>query len=346
MKKIILAVLFLIPFTVKGYELLPNFQKTAFETKTYEKTILIDTNQVLSNYRIANKHMVDAKINGNNLEIEALEMSGNGLVVLINNIDNKTRVNLEFRILGGNIKIRLSNKEKLTGTTFGVYKNDLLLDTITIGEDNIGYSNNFISGEYIVKQLTNVSGFQKVENQKALVPHTDTTILTLYNSKIVKTLKIIKSYHNELEPEINFDIYDFNNNFIISCKTNSVGECSVSLAYGEYLVKQTNTLKEESLYNSMVNINEETSEIYELLINNSAPIESSLEETKSNPEIITKTPILEQINNEEKNSTKEEIIEESNKELTNPHTKDSVLNIAFLGSISIILFLIIKKVKA
>lgn len=96
----------------------------------------------------------------------------------------------------------------------------------------------------------------------------------------------------------------------------------------------------------MVNINEETSEIYELLINNSAPIESSLEETKSNPEIITKTPILEQINNEEKNSTKEEIIEESNKELTNPHTKDSVLNIAFLGSISIILFLIIKKVKA
>ena len=127
-------------------------------------------------------------------------------------------------------------------------------------------------GTYYIEEKTPGEGYHLNQNRfQITITHEDSKKeLSLTNKVIHKKIKIIKLYGEEnsmfKEPNIEFDIYDNNNNnYIQTISTNENGEIEIELPYGEYTIIQKTTTpgyREVNPFNIKVE-NEET-EIIEL----------------------------------------------------------------------------------
>ena len=73
----------------------------------------------------------------------------------------------------------------------------------------------------------------------------DLSEVDFYNKVIEKKITIVKKYgeENNMNPEknIDFDIYDIDNNLIKTISTDENGEVTTTLPYGKYKIVQKNT---------------------------------------------------------------------------------------------------------
>lgn len=326
MKKYILAFfLFLTPIIVQGSELKPDFGATKFDILTNEELILKDINQILDNYEVVTGIMVSAKIENDNLLIKAGELSGLGIVQLRNKISGKITV-VELSVLGANIKVKMVGTDlNYHNIKFNIYQNDELIDTIIINEENIGLSRNLISGLYKIEQENFIIGYKKEETKEVIVPHSGTINLTLTNLPIKTSLKIKKLFDNVLEENINFNIYDENNNLVKNCLTNEMGICRVDLNYGKYLIVQENTFNDEELYREEFIVDENILEENEIVINGT--------------KLISEEPDEEISDDEDEKEPDEKIPEDKKEEIVNPNTSDNMLLNIIINFISLIALL-------
>lgn len=326
MKKYILAFfLFLTPIIVQGSELKPDFGATKFDILTNEELILKDINQILDNYEVVTGIMVSAKIENDNLLIKAGELSGLGIVQLRNKISGKITV-VELSVLGANIKVKMVGTDlNYHNIKFNIYQNDELIDTIIINEKNIGLSRNLISGLYKIEQENFIIGYKKEETKEVIVPHSGTINLTLTNLPIKTSLKIKKLFDNVLEENINFNIYDENNNLVKNCLTNEMGICRVDLNYGKYLIVQENSFNDEELYREEFIVDENVSEENEIVINGT--------------KLISEEPDEEISDDEDEKEPDEKIPEDKKEEIVNPNTSDNMLLNIIINFISLIALL-------
>ncbi len=326
MKKYILAFfLFLTPIIVQGSELKPDFGATKFDVLTNEELILKDINQILDNYEVVTGIMVSAKIENDNLLIKAGELSGLGIVQLRNKISGKITV-VELSVLGANIKVKMVGTDlNYHNIKFNIYQNDELIDTIIINEENIGLSRNLISGLYKIEQENFIIGYKKEETKEVIVPHSGTINLTLTNLPIKTSLKIKKLFDNVLEENINFNIYDENNNLVKNCLTNEMGICRVDLNYGKYLIVQENTFNDEELYREEFIVDENILEENEIVINGT--------------KLISEEPDEEISDDEDEKEPDEKIPEDKKEEIVNPNTSDNMLLNIIINFISLIALL-------
>lgn len=326
MKKYILAFfLFLTPIIVQGSELKPDFGATKFDILTNEELILKDINQILDNYEVVTGIMVSAKIENDNLLIKAGELSGLGIVQLRNKISGKITV-VELSVLGANIKVKMVGTDlNYHNIKFNIYQNDELIDTIIINEENIGLSKNLISGLYKIEQENFIIGYKKEETKEVIIPHSGTINLTLTNLPIKTSLKIKKLFDNVLEENINFNIYDENNNLVKNCLTNEMGICRVNLNYGKYLIVQENSFNDEKLYREEFTVDENILEENEIVINGT--------------KIISEEPDEEISDDEDEKEPDEKIPEDKKEEIVNPNTSDNMLLNIIINFISLIALL-------
>lgn len=326
MKKYILAFfLFLTPIIVQGSELKPDFGATKFDILTNEELILKDINQILDDYEVVTNIMVSAKIENDNLLIKAGELSGLGIVQLRNKISGKITV-VELSVLGANIKVKMVGTDlNYHNIKFNIYQNDELIDTIIINEENIGLSRNLISGLYKIEQENFIIGYKKEETKEVIVPHSGTINLTLTNLPIKTSLKIKKLFDNVLEENINFNIYDENNNLVKNCLTNEMGICRVNLNYGKYLIVQENSFNDEKLYREEFTVDENILEENEIVINGT--------------KIISEEPDEEISDDEDEKEPDEKIPEDKKEEIVNPNTSDNMLLNIIINFISLIALL-------
>lgn len=136
---------------------------------------------------------------------------------------------------------------KLDGTIVTLYDcNQKPIDTFEIKNNELTISNLYY-GTYYIEETTPGEGYElnkeryKIELNRSNPEQT----ITIKNKVIKKEIKIVKKYgtENNLERESNieFDVYDINNNLIETLITNEYGEASIILPYGEYKIIQKNT---------------------------------------------------------------------------------------------------------
>ena len=140
----------------------------------------------------------------------------------------------------------------LLGTTFTLYDenmnkikdlelNENLEVSISSRDSNINY------GKYFIKETNSGIWYQENNTIYEINFSKDNTNIELIveNEVIEKELVIKKKYGDgqimKAEEGIQFDIYDHNNHYLTTITTDSNGIAKITLPYGHYKVKQTNT---------------------------------------------------------------------------------------------------------
>jgi uncharacterized surface anchored protein len=135
---------------------------------------------------------------------------------------------------------------KLTGAVYEVIDNKgVVIDTLINGLKNTTTSLPY--GEYIVKEKTPGTGYQldKKEYNVVINDNNNNVNLTVYENVIENNL-IIQTVYEDIQNDISnyttltqFDIYlKSTNKLYTSCIPNDSGLLSITLPYGEYLIKQ------------------------------------------------------------------------------------------------------------
>lgn len=256
---------------VNDYYKLPSFNNKSFEyepNKTYE---LIDTNNVLSNYQIKESN-VSASINNNKLTINTggggnykitfvrkspinrnyilYNLEGAQAVLYPGKINDIT-FSISIEVNSGSITINkydVENKKRLeanlNGSTFGIYKNNVLISELTINSSNTTSIYNLPFGSYIVKELNSSKGYNKdTQIYNVTISKTNKDIIINSYSKVIEgNLTINKYFGSEdnykIDNDAMFEIYNAGN----LIKTVS-GNSEEILEYGTYLIKQVNGRK-------------------------------------------------------------------------------------------------------
>ncbi len=213
------------------------------------------------------------------------------------------RVNVEA--IGGDVAIRKVDSDTLKsvpqGTEsslkdaeYGVFNySDTLITTLKT--DSQGYAKSDILpdiGSFYIKELKASKGYELDNTKYYFTINADNLHPTVevYEQVINRNVEINKYYvKNETgtllpEKEIEFAIYDSKNNHVKTIKTNSQGFTSTNLVYGNYVVKQLNTLPGyEKVKDFKVVVNSESPEVIKYSLTN-APITARLKLVKIDSE--------------------------------------------------------------
>lgn len=263
-------------------QLVENYRKnTSLNNKTYtllegETLSIIDTNNVISNYKIDNTNftITENKLTTkplqegiynitltreeNNYNKPILFYQSERSQALMQTGDLKNKIEkLKVEVLKTSLEITKidsdtqsttpSGEGSLIGAEYGLYnESNELITTIKIEEDSKGKIENIPFGTYYLKELKAPTGYQldtKVytiyitkENPKIEI--------TLENKIIKKKIIIYKTYDEDKkikEANISFTIYDKNNQKVATVTTNEEGKAEIILPYGEYKIIQENT---------------------------------------------------------------------------------------------------------
>ena len=134
----------------------------------------------------------------------------------------------------------------LTGAVFELYKDNKLLKEIDLNKTEIELKD-LDYGNYYIKEKTPGTGYQLNTNTYKfnITKEKPTAEITIENEVIKKEIEITKLYgtDNNFKPEenINFNIYDEDNNLIKTIITDKDGKASITLHYGKYIIKQMTT---------------------------------------------------------------------------------------------------------
>ena len=206
---------------------------------------------------------------------QALALRGN-----ISPIDFRIKITVE----SGSIKFTKVDKDtdlidpqgeaSLDGAVYEVFDENMnLVESLTI-EDNTATFENLKYGTYYVKEKSAGEGYY-VDNEIYEVKINNDTIdqkVRLGNFVIKSKITIVKNYgsledfnSNKMKREkgIVFNVYDKNDDFVLTGITDENGELTFELPYGEYVIKQMNTTegyKKTDDYKLVVNSNNNISE--------------------------------------------------------------------------------------
>lgn len=257
-----------------------HYTKPSFDSQTfyvvYNNTLVIkDNNNILTNYQVTSNN---ATINNNFLVTEKLEPGTYTInlqkpqtytntqkiytsttsqdMITIGNIDPVTtsvtlivqETNLEITKIDKNTKTTTPQGDaSLIGATFGLYNSfgdklqEYTLTEPTLNITNLNY------GNYYLQEITPGEGYKlnKTKYNFSITKNTPTISINIDNEVITKKIIIKKLYGsaNNFQPETNisFNIYNSNDEFITTIKTNDQGIATINLPFGTYTIKQLTT---------------------------------------------------------------------------------------------------------
>ena len=273
---------------IDEYNILPDFDIDS-RYDANETYILDDKNNVLDKYTI-HSSAVDYEKDGNKLTINTKEPGAKLIQIVKHNIFRATClfylsgsqslikpgfiktiiVRLNIRVISGKIKILKKSKDniELPGATYGIYKDDLLLDSKTTDQNGEIIFDNLKIGTYKIKEINPPMGYMLDDDiTEITIDERGTSFgLLRYNELIYGNLIINKylSDTNEKEDGAEFQIYDSNMDLVGTYETVD-GKINVKLKYGSYLVIQISGKEGYILTDKFnVNIEEPKDYIYDL----------------------------------------------------------------------------------
>ena len=273
---------------IEEYNILPSIDINniydANETYTLE-----DKNNVLDKYTIYSKDINYERV-GNKLKINTKDTGVKLIQIVKHNIFRSTclfylpgsqslikpgfiktiGIKLYIKVVSGKIEILKRSKDDkvLPGATYGIYKDDLLIDSkITDKEGKLIFDNLKIC-TYKIKEISAPTGYILDDDvtEISINEYGTSYGLVRYNELIYGNLIINKylSDTNELEDGAEFQVYDSNMNLIGTYETID-GKIDVKLKYGSYLVIQISGKEGYTLTDKFsVNIEEPKDYIYDL----------------------------------------------------------------------------------
>ena len=143
--------------------------------------------------------------------------------------------------------ITASGDGSLIGAIYGLFnqQGDKIAE-ITINEDSKGTLKNIPFGNYYLQEIKAPVGYQ-LDTKKYEITINEQNAnhqLILENEIIKKKVVIYKTYDetNKIpEKNINFLVFDKNNNLVATMTTDEFGKAEIILPYGEYTIVQENT---------------------------------------------------------------------------------------------------------
>lgn len=250
---------------INDYYILPSFYNNYYEytiNNTYE---IIDTNNVLNNFRILDNGL-DVTIEDNKLIIKTNEVGNYEIKFIKKDINqdgyilydypghqsviypgglNDITFSINVEVDSGNItinKLDSENKSRmeatLKGAVYGIYKNDNLVYTVETNEFGVGYIDNIPFGNYVVKEITPSNGYNLNLNSYdiSISKENKNVIVNSYENVITGNIIINKFYEDLREDGAIFEIY--NNNILIGKYETNNGLIDINLEYGNYYIKQ------------------------------------------------------------------------------------------------------------
>lgn len=199
--------------------------------------------------------------------------------------------------------VKYFNSATLKGAKYNVYKQDGTFITSLITDEK-GYAksnDNLEFGNYYLKEVEASYGFEvdpTIYNFTISSNGSELDVIkNVYEKMITKKLELSKylasSETGILKPEINieFGIYDLNDELIKVIKTDNQGYASIELAYGKYVVKQINTTTGvEKVKDFIIEINDSSPEIIRYSLAN-AKLKAKLKLIKFDSETNETLPI-------------------------------------------------------
>ena len=189
---------------------------------------------------------------------------------------------LNLNVIGGKVTLKKVDSQSLTNipsgeatlenAEYGIYdSNNQLVETLITSSDGTAQSNYLPHiGEYTIKELNSPKGY-KIDD---IIYHFEITEESLnpeiivYEQVIKSKIEIYKYFANgetgSLIPESNvqFNIYDNNNDLVVEVTTDKKGYSSFELPYGTYKVKQVSaTPGYEKIKNFTIVVNENSDDV-------------------------------------------------------------------------------------
>ena len=259
---------------VNSYEIKPSFN---FK-KNYiigSEITLNDDNNVLSNYYSDSENV---KIYGNEITIKITKKenkfilkrkTSDNMITFYYKDKNQTTALFKsgyplynsYTVNGIYKDINLQKKDKdtmdnysissdatLEDAIYGLYdSNDNLIMEEKTNEKGILTFNNVSYGNYYIKEIKPSIGYTLDNKKYDLSVNEESLDIIVSYEKIIENkiniIKFLKDNDNfKLEPNIEFEIYDSNNNLYNTYKTDENGVVNMVLPYGKYILKQKTIL--------------------------------------------------------------------------------------------------------
>ena len=256
---------------------------------------LNDSNNVLSNFRVASATNVNASVNGNTLTVTATKVGdatinlqksatkyelppivyfkdGSQNVFRVGNYD-PVRTNLKIKVVGGKVtpeKYDVETKTKqaqgeatLDGAIYGIYK----IDGTKIGTVSSNTTSNYLPelGRFYLLEEKASTGYTLDSNKYYFEITEDnlTPTVKVYEQVIRRDFEITKVYATDettiMTPEVGvkFGVYNRNGVLVGEYTTNNQGNFEFNLPYGSYTVKQlTSTSGHEKMKDFNIEVKE------------------------------------------------------------------------------------------
>ncbi len=251
----------------------PSFESTNIIEKKNKTITLNDKNKVLEKYQVTSNN---ATIENNNIIVKDLKpgthtitleqkLEGNSSIFYessssqdLVSIGHPDPITLSITVTIQETKASIKKIDSdtktnnpqpntsLIGAKFNLYKDNKLLKEIILTNTELELED-LDYGKYYLEETTPGTGYQlnKEKHHFEITKDNPTTSVTIENEVIKKEIEIIKLYgsNNDFKPEenINFNIYDNEDNLIETIITNKEGKASIILQYGKYTIKQMTT---------------------------------------------------------------------------------------------------------
>ena len=256
---------------------------------------LNDSNNVLSNFKVAGATNVNASVNGNTLTVTATKVGdatinlqksatkyelppivyfkdGSQNVFRVGNYD-PVRTNLKIKVVGGKVtpeKYDVETKTKqaqgeatLDGAIYGIYK----IDGTKIGTVSSNTTSNYLPelGRFYLLEEKASTGYTLDSNKYYFEITEDnlTPTVKVYEQVIRRDFEITKVYATDettiMTPEVGvkFGVYNRNGVLVGEYTTNNQGNFEFNLPYGSYTVKQlTSTSGHEKMKDFNIEVKE------------------------------------------------------------------------------------------
>lgn len=283
-----------------------HYKKPSFNNQTYylihgNSLSIKDNNEVLNNYQPTTNNI---SIENNILSIDKPDMGTHQITIKEKQLNNKQQqfyvsetsqdlltlgdpipqtatinlivqeANLEITKIDTDTKTIIpSGDSSLIGTKFALYDIfDTKLEEYTLTEEKLNIKGlNY--GKYYIKEITPGKGYTLNNNKYYFeITKENTTPKLIIENKVIEKEIIIKKVYgtnNNFIPEsnISFNIYNSQNEFIKTIKTNEDGLINIKLPYGTYTLKQLTTTEGYQKIDP-ININVDNSEKEEITLKN------------------------------------------------------------------------------
>ena len=256
-------------YLIKQYDIVPNINISNVSlNKSYQ---IEDTNKVLNNYKLISSNEVDASIQNNILNIKSGKPGNHTLnlikeynlynnnpsyysasrgqqILVPGNLD-AVKHKIDINVSKANIvltKKDIDTGELLEGADYGIFDYDYnyMYHVLTNEKGEILFEN-LDPGRYYLIEINSPKGYQEDLTYYGFDVDEEYEYINFTNEKIKANVYLYKYISDDIiikpEKDIEFEIYDLENNYINSIITNNDGEAVINLVYGKYKIHQVNT---------------------------------------------------------------------------------------------------------